>query len=83
MTPPTPGGAGTAARTVTGVTDRQAMAYIGGQAAESRVNVEIEADAPEDRLQRLMQRAEKYCVVSATLKNPPEVEMHTSIVATA
>ena len=48
-----------------------------------RVNVQVDADAPEDRLQRLMQRAEKYCVVSATLKNPPAVEMRTAINATA
>jgi uncharacterized OsmC-like protein len=44
-----------------------------------RVHVVIDADAPEDRLQRLMQRAEQYCVVSATLKNPPLVEMTTSV----
>lgn len=46
-----------------------------------RVTVEIDADAPEDRLQRLIQRAEKYCVVSATLKNPPPVEMTTRVTA--
>jgi uncharacterized OsmC-like protein len=50
---------------------------IGYQAI--RVNVEIDADAPEDRLQRLLQRAEKYCVVSATLKNPPQVQMTTRV----
>ncbi len=44
-----------------------------------RVNVELEADAPNDRLERLIQRAERYCVVSATLKNPPSVEMSTTI----
>jgi uncharacterized OsmC-like protein len=44
-----------------------------------RVTVEIDADAPEDRLQRLIQRAEKYCVVSATLKSPPPVEMTTRV----
>lgn len=48
-----------------------------------RVNVEIDADAPEDRLQRLVQRAEKYCVVGATLRNPPDVETRTSINAFA
>lgn len=47
--------------------------------ATVRVHVAIEADAPEDRLQRLVQRAEQYCVVSATLKNPPAVEMTTSV----
>jgi uncharacterized OsmC-like protein len=44
-----------------------------------RVHVKIDADAPEDRLERLVQRAEKYCVVSATLKNPPAVEMTTRV----
>jgi uncharacterized OsmC-like protein len=40
-----------------------------------RVNVLIDTDAPADRLERLMQRAERYCVVSATLKNPPVIDM--------
>jgi uncharacterized OsmC-like protein len=44
-----------------------------------RVNVTIDADAPADRLERLIQRAEQYCVVSATLKNPPTVEMSISV----
>lgn len=38
-----------------------------------RVIIDIEADAPADRLERLVQRAEQYCVVSATLKEPPAV----------
>lgn len=44
-----------------------------------RVNVEIDADAPADRLERLVQRAEKYCVVGATLKQPPQVQMTTKV----
>jgi len=40
-----------------------------------RVNVQVDADAPADRLERLVQRAEQYCVVSATLKNAPAVTM--------
>lgn len=39
-----------------------------------RVNAHIVADAPADRLQRLTQRAEQYCVVSATLHEPPTIE---------
>lgn len=39
-----------------------------------RVNAHLVADAPPDRLQRLLQRAEQYCVVSATLHQPPAVE---------
>lgn len=38
-----------------------------------RVNVHIAADAPADRLQRLIQRAERFCVVAATLRQPPEL----------
>lgn len=36
-----------------------------------RTNIRVVADAPADRLERLVQRAEQYCVVSSTLKNPP------------
>lgn len=43
-----------------------------------RISIEIDADAPADRLQRLLQRAERYCVVGATLKAPPRVEMSAS-----
>ncbi|MGH2532088.1 MAG: OsmC family protein [Thermomicrobiales bacterium] len=39
-----------------------------------RTKVHIVADAPEDRLQRLMQRAERYCVVASTLRQSPELE---------
>jgi uncharacterized OsmC-like protein len=38
-----------------------------------RTNVRIVADAPEDRLQRLVQRAERYCVVASTLRQSPEL----------
>ncbi|CAN5628064.1 OsmC family protein [soil metagenome] len=38
-----------------------------------RTNVNISADAPTDRLERLAQRAEKYCVVNATLRQSPEM----------
>lgn len=39
-----------------------------------RTEIRIMADAPEDRLQRLAQRAEHYCVVASTLRNSPEME---------
>jgi uncharacterized OsmC-like protein len=38
-----------------------------------RTKVNITADAPADRLERLAQRAEKYCVVNATLRESPEM----------
>ena len=40
-----------------------------------RILVDIEADAPADRLDRLVQRAEKYCVIASTLRNPPSLEL--------
>jgi uncharacterized OsmC-like protein len=36
--------------------------------------IRLAADAPEDRLQRLILRAERYCVVASTLRNSPELE---------
>jgi uncharacterized OsmC-like protein len=38
-----------------------------------RTRVRVAADAPEDRLQRLAQRAERYCVVASTLRHSPEL----------
>jgi uncharacterized OsmC-like protein len=38
-----------------------------------RTTVRVVADAPTDRLQRLAQRAERYCVVVSTLRQPPEL----------
>ena len=40
-----------------------------------RTEVRIVADAPEDRLQRLAQRAERYCVVASTLRQSPVMEL--------
>lgn len=39
-----------------------------------RTSIRLVADAPEDRLQRLIQRAERYCVVASTLRQSPEME---------
>lgn len=38
-----------------------------------RTDIRVVADAPPDRLQRLAQRAERYCVVAATLRQAPEL----------
>ena len=40
---------------------------------EIRTKVRVVADAPADRLQRLVQRAERYCVVASTLRQPPQL----------
>ena len=36
-----------------------------------RTDIRVAADAPPDRLERLAQRAERYCVVASTLRQPP------------
>ena len=38
-----------------------------------RTRIAITADAPADRLERLAQRAERYCVVASTLRQPPTI----------
>lgn len=38
-----------------------------------RTAIRIDADAPPERLEKLRQRAERYCVVGATLRQPPEM----------
>jgi len=38
-----------------------------------RTTIRFDADAPEDRLQRLVARAEQYCVVGATLREGAEL----------
>jgi uncharacterized OsmC-like protein len=40
-----------------------------------RTKVRIGADVPPERLQRLAQRAEKYCVVASTLRQSPEMTL--------
>ena len=40
-----------------------------------RTEIRVKADAPADRLQRLAQRAERYCVVASTLRQSPVMEL--------
>ncbi|HEY8448431.1 MAG TPA: OsmC family protein [Thermomicrobiales bacterium] len=40
-----------------------------------RTEVRIVADAPPERLERLKQRAERYCVVASTLRQSPVMEL--------
>lgn len=40
-----------------------------------RILVDLDADGPEDRLAKLPELTERYCVVSQTLKHPPSVEI--------
>jgi uncharacterized OsmC-like protein len=41
--------------------------------SEIRVMVDADLDGPEDRLTRLGELTERYCVISQTLKTPPRV----------
>jgi uncharacterized OsmC-like protein len=38
-----------------------------------RCRFELEADAPPDKLQKLIELSERYCVIFQTLKHPPTV----------
>jgi uncharacterized OsmC-like protein len=40
-----------------------------------RITVELDADGPDDRLTKLPELTERYCVVSQTLKHPPKFEV--------
>ncbi len=44
-----------------------------------RVSVHAETDASEEQVARLLKSAERYCVVGATLKQPPTVQFNTHI----
>lgn len=39
-----------------------------------RIIVDIDTDAPQDQIDRLLKSAERYCVVGATLHTPPTLE---------
>ena len=47
-----------------------------------RMRIEVDTDAPEDQLARLMKSAERYCVIAATLKDAPPVEVTWSTAQT-
>ncbi len=40
-----------------------------------RVAIEVETDASEEQVARLMKSAERYCVIAATLNAPPQVDV--------
>lgn len=41
-----------------------------------RIIMELDAEGPDDRLAKLPELTERYCVVSQTLKHPPRVEVN-------
>lgn len=44
-----------------------------------RISAHAETDASEEQVARLLKSAERYCVVGATLKQPPTVQFDTHI----
>ena len=44
-----------------------------------RISVHAETDASEEQVARLLKSAERYCVVGATLKQPPAVSIDANI----
>jgi uncharacterized OsmC-like protein len=44
-----------------------------------RTEIRVAADAPQDRLQRLAQRAERFCVVASTLRQSPVMELSFNV----
>lgn len=45
--------------------------------------IHVESDAPEEQVRKLLDRYERYCVVGATLRIPPEITKSYSINATS
>jgi len=41
-----------------------------------RMTFELASDAPEDKLKKLVELTERYCVVFQTLAKPPKLEVH-------
>jgi uncharacterized OsmC-like protein len=52
---------------------------VGFQAIRTKVRVVPAGDVPVDRLERLAQRAERYCVVASTLRQSPTMEFSFSV----
>ncbi|HEU0164186.1 MAG TPA: OsmC family protein, partial [Thermomicrobiales bacterium] len=44
-----------------------------------RILVDLDVDAPADRIERMLRSAERFCVVSATLKDAPAIQLIPTI----
>ena len=44
-----------------------------------RIIVDVDASGPADRIEKLPALTERYCVVSQTLKNPPQVDIRCNL----
>ncbi len=47
--------------------------------SDIRIVVDLDADGPEDRIAKLPELTERYCVVSQTLKTPPTVAISCNL----
>lgn len=41
-----------------------------------RLSFQLDSDAPQERLDKLIQLTERYCVIYQTLKSPPSISAH-------
>ena len=48
--------------------------------AQIRLAFQVETDAPDDKLARLLELTERYCVVYQTLRSPPPVAVTSRMV---
>jgi uncharacterized OsmC-like protein len=46
-----------------------------------RLRIELDTDAPAEQVEKLVQLAERYCVVARTLRNPPSLEISTRVLS--
>jgi uncharacterized OsmC-like protein len=46
-----------------------------------RLRIELDTDAPAEQVEKLVQLAERYCVVAQTLRNPPSLEISTRVLS--
>jgi uncharacterized OsmC-like protein len=44
-----------------------------------RMNIDLETDGSPERVERLLKSAERFCVVSETLKNPPALAINANV----
>ena len=48
---------------------------------EISLRFEIESDAPADKIAKLVEMAERYCVIAQTLRQPPKLTVSHTVLA--
>ncbi len=46
-----------------------------------RLSFDVKSTAPEEKIRKLVQLAERYCVIFQTLQNPPPIEITTNLLS--